>query len=70
MGKIHALDGFQKAVDEMLARLLAIADDIDPAVLLELERQDGGIALGGVERGAFEPPRRPKPVRLGKPSGR
>ena len=34
MGKIDSLDLFQKAVDEMLARLLAFGDDIDSGVFL------------------------------------
>ena len=36
----------QKAVDEMLARLLALGDDVDAGVFLQLQRQQGGVALG------------------------
>ncbi len=51
-GEIDALDLFQEAVDEMLARLLAIADDVDAGVLLLLDGEQGGVALGGFEFGA------------------
>src|SRR5207253_7786203 len=37
-GKVDALDELQKAMDEMLARLLAVADDVDPGILLLLDR--------------------------------
>ena len=37
--EIDALDRFEEAVDEMLARLLAVADDVDAGVLLQLERE-------------------------------
>ena len=33
-GEIDAVHGFEKAVHEMLARLLAVGDDIDSAILL------------------------------------
>src|SRR5207237_10814052 len=55
------------AVDEMLARLLAVAHDIDACVLLFLEPQQRRIALGLSESGAFGAPRRPELVRLGEP---
>ena len=58
---------FEKAVHEMLARLLAVGDDVDAAILLQLEREQRGVALGVVERGAGKPPRRPQLVRLGEP---
>src|SRR5436190_1874985 len=38
-GKIDTLDVFEKAVYEVLTRLLAIGDNIDPGVLLLLQRQ-------------------------------
>ena len=46
VGEIDALDLLQKAVDEMLARLLALGDDVDAGVLLQLDRQQRGVALG------------------------
>src|SRR5262249_27307609 len=67
--EIDAIDRFEKAVNEMLARLLAVGDDVDAAVLLRLQRKDGGVALRRRELGAAEPPRRPQPVRLSKPCG-
>ena len=30
---------------EMLARLLAVADDVDAAILLQFHRENGGVAL-------------------------
>jgi tryptophanyl-tRNA synthetase len=36
--EIDTLDVLQKAVHKMLARLLAVRDDIDPGVFLLLER--------------------------------
>ena len=68
-GEVDALDEFEKAVHEMLARLLAVGDDVDAAILLQLEREQGGVALGVVELRAGEAPRRPQPVRLGEPGG-
>jgi hypothetical protein len=38
-GKIDTLDAFEKAVHEVLTRLLAIGDNIDPGVLLLFQRQ-------------------------------
>ncbi len=37
--EVDAVDEFEEAVDEMLARLLAVADDVDAGVLLQLERE-------------------------------
>jgi len=42
-------------VDEVLPRLLAVADDVDAGVLLLLEREDGGVALGVDQRLAGPP---------------
>ena len=49
VGEIDALDVLQEAVHEMLARLLAFGDDIEPGIFLQLDRQHGGIALGAGE---------------------
>ena len=47
--EIDAVDGFEKAVHEMLPRLLAVADDVDAGVLLQLDGEQRGVVLGGVE---------------------
>ena len=65
--EIDAVDEFEKAVHEMLARLLAVADDVDAGVLLLLDGEQGGVELGGGELVARELPRRPQLVRLGEP---
>ena len=54
-------------MDEMLARLLAVADDVDAGILLQLERQKRGIAFRLVEGGAFLGPRRPENLGSGEP---
>jgi hypothetical protein len=43
----------------MLPRLLAIADDVDAAILLDLQREEGRVALAFGERFAVEAPGRP-----------
>ena len=58
-GEIDPVDEFEKAVDEMLARLLAVGDDVDAAILLQLEGEQGGVALGLLELGPCDAPRRP-----------
>ena len=67
--EIDALDPLEKSVHEMLARLLAVADDVDAAVFLQLDRENGGVALAAQEIVAGKPPWRPQPVGLGKPGG-
>src|SRR5439155_27362927 len=64
---IDAVDAFQKTVHEMLPRLLAVADDVDAGIFLELQGEQGGVALGFGERLAVEPPRGPQPAWLGQP---
>src|SRR5437667_7751503 len=65
--EIDALDLLQEAMDEMLTRLLAIADDIDPRVFLLLQRQQGCVALCFEERLTLEAPRCPQHARLREP---
>ena len=65
--EVDALDRFEKAVHEMLARLLAVGDDVDAGVFLQLERQQRGVVLGLQQLLALETPRRPKLVRFGEP---
>src|SRR6516225_7993557 len=66
-GEIDALDEFEKAVGEVLPRLLAVGYDVDAAVLLQLERDEGCVPLALFQSAAGEPPRRPQLHRLGKP---
>jgi hypothetical protein len=56
-------------MDEMLARLLAVGDDVDPGRFLELQRDQRGVALGLDQRLAVLPPGRPKYARLGSHEG-
>ena len=65
--EIDAIDVLEKAVHEMLARLLAIGDDVDAGVLLQLDRKQRGIELAGFKLGAGEAPLRPQRLRLGEP---
>ena len=73
--EVDAVHRFEEAMHEVLARLLAVGDDVDPGVLLNFECEQRCIVLGGGEFFAFEPPRRPqffrrsKPGRLGQTSG-
>ena len=69
VGEVDAVAEFDEAVDEMLARLLAVGDDVDAAVFLQLDREQRRILLAGGEIGATELPRRPQPIRLGEPGG-
>ena len=57
--EVDALDRLEEAVHEMLARLLAVADDIDAGILLQLKGEQRRVILGGFQRGAFKLPRRP-----------
>jgi len=67
-GKIDTLDVFEKAVHEVLTRLLAIGDNIDPGILLLLQRQQCRVALCLNERLTLQLPRRPQRARLGQPT--
>ncbi len=69
VGKIDALDVLQEAVHEMLPRLLPLGDDVDPRIFLQLDRKQGGVALGGGKLLGRRLPRRPQAIRLGKPFG-
>ena len=60
-------DPLEEAVHEMLARLLAIGDDIEPGILLLSDDEERRIALRGRELIAVEPPGRPEPIGFGKP---
>ena len=67
VGEIDALDLLQEAVDEMLAGLLALGDDVDAGVFLQLHRQQRGVALGARQFVALGFPGRPQRVGLGQP---
>ena len=55
--------------DEMLARLLAVADDIDAGLPLIVQRQTQGVLFALDERVFRQFPRRPERFGLGKPAG-
>ena len=61
--------GFEESVDEMLPRLLAVADDVDAGILLQLDGEQRGVVLGGVKLFTLQAPRRPQLVRLREPGG-
>ena len=65
--EVDAVDEFQKAVDEMLTRLFAVADDVDAGVLLPFDRKQRGVELGRGQFIALQPPLRPQLVRFGEP---
>src|SRR5262245_8752721 len=65
--EIDPIDEFEKAMHEMLARLLAVGDDVDAAILLQLEREHRRVALGVREGRAGGPPGGPQSVGLGEP---
>src|SRR6266852_942114 len=67
VGKVDAFDLLQKAVDEMLARLFALGDDVDAGVFLQFQRQQGGVALGAGQFSAGRFPGCPQRVRFGQP---
>ncbi len=57
----------RKPWTKSLARLLAVADDVDPGIFLKLEGEEGGVALRLAERLARWAPGRPQHARLGQP---
>ena len=67
VGEIDAVDEFEEAVHEMLARHFAVADDVDAGVFLQFDREQRGVELALREIVALEPPLRPQFVRLGEP---
>jgi hypothetical protein len=66
-GPVDALDRLEEAVHEVGAELLAVADDVDAAVLLLLEPDQGGVLLAPLELGALQTPGRPQLLGLGQP---
>ena len=66
---IDSFHRFEKSVDEVLARLLAVGDDVDAGVFLLLEDEECGVALALCEVLAGEAPRCPQLVGFGEPRG-
>jgi hypothetical protein len=69
VGEVDAVERLDERGDEMAPRLLAVADDVDPGLLLVGEHEAHGIALALGQRISFEPPWRPQLPRFGKPGG-
>ena len=65
--EVDAVDGLQKAVDEVLPRLLAVGDDVDAGVFLLLDGDERGVEFGGLKLRSGESPWRPQLAGLGKP---
>ena len=65
--EVDALDLLQKTMHKMLARLLAVANDVQPRVFLLLDPQQRRIRLGLLQFGALHLPLRPELFGLGKP---
>ena len=69
MLEIDAFDPLEEAVDKVLARLLAVADDVDAGILLELDGKLRRVAFRVREGLTGLHPRRPQLVGLGEPGG-
>ena len=67
MLEVDAIDLLQETVDEMLARLFTVADDIEAGVFLGLDPQQRGVGLGLQQFGAFGFPLRPEFLGFGQP---
>ena len=65
--EVDALDRLEKAVDEVLPRLLAVAHHVDPGVFLRLDPEQSRIALALGQVVSGELPLRPQLVGLGEP---
>lgn len=65
--EIDPVEVLDEGGDEMLARLLPVADDIDARVLLLLQRQTQGIALAFGQFLVLQFPGRPELFGLGEP---
>ena len=59
VGEVDAVDELEKAVHEVLARHLAVGDDVDAGVLLLLQRKQCRVRLGGGKLVAGGLPLRP-----------
>ena len=67
--EVDTADLLDKAVDEVLAGLLAVADDVQSGVFLQFDPQQRRIGLGLAQRFALGLPSRPQFFRLGQPVG-
>jgi hypothetical protein len=67
--EVDAFDLFQEAVHEMLARLFAVAHDVQTRVFLGFDPQQRRVGLGLEQRIAFSPPLRPELVSFSEPGG-
>jgi hypothetical protein len=67
--EVDAFDPGEKAVHEVLPRLLAVADGREARVLLHLQPEQRGIGLGALELGAAGLPLGPELLGLGEPRG-
>ena len=65
--EIDAVDRLEESVDEMLARLLAVADDVDAGIFLQFEGEQCGVVLAGGKFIALQAPGRPEFVWDGEP---
>ena len=68
-GEVDAVDPGEKAVDEVLPRLLAVRDDVDAGRLLKLERDQDRVALAFGQSLGGQAPWRPERLRRGQPRG-
>ena len=66
--EIHPVDVFQDAVHEVLPEHLAIGDDVQPGIFLQLEHHQRGVPLSAHQLIARQPPGRPQRRRLGEPA--
>ena len=58
--KVDAVHLLQKAVYKMLARLFAVAHDVQAGILLRLDPEQGGVGLGLLQLSALRLPLRPE----------
>ena len=66
--EIDAVYLLQKAVYKMLARLFAVAHDVQARILLRLDPEQRGISLGLLQLSALRLPLRPEFFCFGQPS--
>ena len=67
LAEVDPLQALEEAVDEVLARLLAVGDDVDAGRLLVGEREPHGVALRFLQGLTRHAPRRPQRLRLCQP---
>src|SRR4051812_41650379 len=67
--EVDAFYELEEAMHEMLPRLLPVAHDIEPGVLLLLQPEERRVALRLLELRTRRAPRRPELVRFREPGG-